>query len=157
MELRIKQRVFSLTDTYDVYDETGQVRYFVKDEFLSFGHQIHVFDSRTGLEVGAIHQRLLTFLPTFDIEMNGQSVGTIRKEFSLFAPRYQVDFRDWYVEGDFFHWDYSVYQEQREVMRISKELLTWGDTYVLHFLDPRDELPGLLLVIAIDAVNCDQK
>ena len=34
MELMIKQRVFSWTDSYDVYDENGVPRYFVKAEFL---------------------------------------------------------------------------------------------------------------------------
>lgn len=35
MKLLIKQRVFSWTDSYDIYDESGNVRYFVKAEFLS--------------------------------------------------------------------------------------------------------------------------
>ena len=48
MQLLIKQRVFSWTDSYDVYDETGEARYFVKAELFSFGHQIHVYDKRTG-------------------------------------------------------------------------------------------------------------
>ena len=30
MRLLIKQRVFSWSDTYDVYDEEGNVRYFVR-------------------------------------------------------------------------------------------------------------------------------
>lgn len=38
MRLLIKQRVFSWTDTYDVYDENENIRYFVKAEFLSLGH-----------------------------------------------------------------------------------------------------------------------
>lgn len=33
MKLLIKQRVFSWTDTYDIYDEDGNVRYFVKGDF----------------------------------------------------------------------------------------------------------------------------
>ena len=33
MKLLIKQRVFSWTDTYDIYDEYGNVRYFVKGDF----------------------------------------------------------------------------------------------------------------------------
>ena len=32
----------------------------------------------------------------------------------------------------------------------------WGDTYVLEYQNPADEIPGLLLVIAIDAVNCSK-
>ena len=37
MQLLIKQRVFSWTDTYDVYDEHENPKYFVKAEFLRWG------------------------------------------------------------------------------------------------------------------------
>ena len=154
MELRIKQRVFSWSDTYDVYDESGESRYFVKAELFSFGHQIHVYDKRSGREVGSIHQKLLTFLPKFEIVIGDRVAGTIQKEFSFLRPRYHVDFRGWDAEGDFLNWEYNVYQGSREVMHITKEWLTWGDTYVLRYGSVADEIPGLLLVIAIDAVNC---
>ena len=62
MELYIRQRIFSWTDSYDVYDETGEAKYEVKAEFFALGHQIHVYDKRTGREVGSIHQKLLTLL-----------------------------------------------------------------------------------------------
>lgn len=51
MKLLIKQRVFSWTDTYDVYDEYGNPKYFVKGEFLSIGHKIHIYRHDTGLSV----------------------------------------------------------------------------------------------------------
>ena len=35
MQLLIKQRVFSWSDTYDIYDEQGNQKYFVKNEFIS--------------------------------------------------------------------------------------------------------------------------
>ena len=46
-------------------------------------------------------------------------------------------------------------QGSAEVMSISKQWLSWGDTYVMEFDNPVNELPGLLLVLAIDAANCD--
>ncbi len=154
MELRIKQRVFSWGDTYDVYDESGEARYFVKAEVFAFGHQIHVYDKRSGTEVGSIHQKLFRFLPEFEIVINGQTVGTIRREFTFLRPRYQVDFRGWDVEGDFMGWDYTATQGGRQVLSVSKELFSWGDTYVLRYGSIQDEIPGLMLVIAIDAANC---
>ena len=156
MRLCIKQRVFSWTDSYDVYDENGVARYFVQAEFLALGHQIHVYEKQTGREVGSIHQRLLTFLPTFDIIVDGQSQGCVSKQFSLFTPRYEVDFRGWDVEGDLLGWDYSVHQGKLEIMNISKQWLSWGDTYTLQYSNPAHEMPGLLLVLAIDAANCDK-
>lgn len=154
MKLLIKQRVFSWTDSYDVYDEQGQARYAVSAEFFSLGHRIHVYDKRTGREVGAIHQKILTFLPQFEIVMGGQVRGVIRKEFTFFIPKYHVDFCGWDVDGDIMGWDYRVTHRGREVMSISKELFRWSDTYVLEFQNPADEIPGLLLVLAIDAANC---
>ena len=44
MKLLVKQRVFSWTDSYDVYDENENAKYFVKAEFLSLGHRLHVYD-----------------------------------------------------------------------------------------------------------------
>ena len=154
MELLIRQRVFSWSDTYDVYDETGAARYYVEAEILSLGHQIHVYDKRSGQEVGSIHQRLMTFLPTFDIVIDGCRIGSVRKEFSFFLPRYHVDYRGWDVEGDFLEWDYRVLEGNREVVSISKQPFRWGDTYVLTYGSPREEISALLLVIAIDAANC---
>ena len=155
MELLIKQRVFSWGDSYDVYDETGEARYFVEAELFAFGHQIHVYDKRSGRELGSIHQKLFSFTPTFEIVIDGQVRGTVCREFTLFRPRYNVDFRGWTVEGDMLHCDYEVKSFDRRVMYIQREWLTWGDTYVLRYSNPADEMPGLLLVIAIDAANCN--
>lgn len=155
MELMIKQRVFSWTDAYDVYDANGDARYFVKGAFFSLGHRIHIYDKVTRRELGRVQQRLLTLLPTFDIYVGGHCVGSVKKKFTLLAQNYLVDYRGWDVEGDFLGWDYRVTEGTMEVMSISKKWLSWGDTYTLRYTNPTHELPGLLLVIAIDAANCD--
>lgn len=154
MQLMIRQRIFSWSDTYDIYDETGEARYFVQAELFRLGHQIHVFDKRSGEEVGSIHQHLISFLPAFDVVLSGRHMGTVQKKFSMFVPRYAVDYRGWNVEGDMLSWNYRVTDRGQTVMSISKELFSWGDTYVLQYSSPEDELPGLMLVLAIDAANC---
>lgn len=155
MRLLIKQRVFSWTDSYDVYDEYQNPKYFVKAEYFSLTHQLHVYDRRDN-EVGLISQRFLTFLPKFDIYLHGRSVGSIQKRFSFFIPQYEVDMKQWHVEGDFLGWDYDVFSGREKAAHISKELFHWGDTYVIDFVHPEDEEMALLLVIAIDAANCSQ-
>lgn len=156
MKLLIKQRVFAWGDTYDVYDEALQPRYFVQAEIFTLGHQIHVTDEYTGQEVGSIHQRLLTFLPQFELVIGGMEMGCIRREFSFFHPRYQLDVNGWQVQGDVFGWDYDVLDGGGNcVMHITKELFHWGDTYVLDIPDQRNALLCLLIAIAIDAANCD--
>ncbi len=154
MQLFIKQRVFSWSDTYDVYDAQGEPRYYVRGEVFSFGHQIHVYEKSTGREVGSIHQKLFTFLPCFEIVIDGCVVGTVKKQFHFFSQKYDVDFRGWEADGNFLGWDYRVTQAGQEVMTISRQWLTWGDSYLLEYSNPAHEMPGLLLVLAIDAANC---
>ena len=154
MRLLIKQRVFSWTDTYDIYDEYEKPKYFVKAEPFSWGHILHVYEHSTGNEVGLIREQLLTFLPRFDMEIGGRPVGTIQKQAGFFRPRYEVDCRNWRVVGDFPAWQYDVYQDCSSVIRIRREPLHWGDTYTIDYEDPKDEMEGLLLVLAIDAANC---
>ena len=154
MRLLIKQRVFSWTDTYDVYDENGTPKYFVKGEFLSIGHKIHIYRHDTGEEVGMVREKLMTVMPRFELIVEGRTLGSIQKRFSLFKPKYEIDYNDWRVEGDFLEWDYDVRQECCPIMHIRKEPFHWGDTYVIDYACRDDELIGLLTVIAIDAANC---
>lgn len=153
MKLLIKQRVFSWTDSYDIYDEVGNVKYFVKADFFTWGHQLRVYDAYKN-EIGMVKEKVFTLLPEFEIEMGGRVIGTIQKEFTFFKPKYDVDFNGWHVEGDFMGWDYDVYAGCSSIIHINKELWHWGDTYVIDFANPADELMGLMLVIAIDAANC---
>ena len=154
MKLLIKQRVFALSDTYDVYDENEQVKYFVKAKAFSLGHQITIYDQNDE-EIGEIKQKVWHFLPTFIIEINGQELGYVRKAFSLFKPKYEIDFNGWICKGDFLAWDYNVYDQERLVVNIYKEPFHWGDTYILDIGDPQDEIMALMLTIAIDAANCN--
>lgn len=154
MKLLIKQRVFAWGDTYDVYDEAGNVKYVVKAEVFAFGHQLHVCDA-SGNEVGKISQKLLTIMPQFEIEVRGSVRGTIKKKFTLFHPQYDIDYNGWHAEGDFWGWNYEVSSGYRSIMHVNKQLLAWGDTYIIDIAQEQDELEAMMLVIAIDAANCD--
>lgn len=154
MRLMIKQRVFSWGEKFDIYDEQGNTRYYVESEIFSFGHKLHVYDIYDN-EIGSVHEKVFSFPKQFEIVMGGTVRGNITKKFTLFYQEYDIDFNGWYVEGDFLNWNYDVYSNGRAVIHINKEWLTWGDTYTIDFENPADELMGIMLVVAIDAANCD--
>lgn len=154
-KLLIKQRVFSWSDTYDVYDKDGNPKYYVEAEFLSIGHKLHIYCHDTGEEVAFIRQCLFRFLPTAEISVGHRVLGEIRKEFTFFVPKYSIDYNGWTIDGDFMGWDYSISNSKYQtVAAISKELFRWGDTYVLTTYDDADEIDALVTVIAIDMMNC---
>jgi uncharacterized protein YxjI len=155
MKLLIKQRVFSWTDSYDVFDEAGNPKYFVKNEVFSLLHRIHVMDVY-GNEIGMIRQKFTLFLPTFEIIIGGRMFGQIQRKLTLFRPKYDISYNGWWCEGDILAWSYDVFSSCGKALHISKKLFHWGDTYEIDIANPHDEIMALMLVIAIDAANCSQ-
>ena len=92
MKLLFKQRLFSWFDSYDIYDEMGNVAYVVKGQ-LSWGHKLVIYDV-AGNEVGMVVQKVLTFLPQFEIYENGNYVGCISKELFHMTDTYVIDIAD---------------------------------------------------------------
>ena len=153
-QLLIKQKVFSWTDTYDVFDSAGNPKYYVKADFFSIGQRIRIFDKASGQELGIIQEKVLRIFKEFEIIINGNSQGIIKRQISFFRPVYNIDYRGWRLEGDFLQWNYDVYEQSRLVVHISKQLFAWGDTYVLDISNDADELPALMVAIAMDAARC---
>ena len=155
MKLRFRQRFFSWFDSYDIYDEAGNTAYVVKGQ-MSWGHCLKIFTAN-GQEVGMVKERVLTFLPKFEIYGNGRYLGCISKELSFLKPRYDIDFTGWHIEGSFMEWDDSITGAAgQQIASVSKELFHMTDTYVLTIANPRDALHVLMFVLAVDAEKCSR-
>ena len=155
MKLLFKQRIFSWFDSYDIYDEAGNTLYVVKGQ-LSWGHCLKIFDA-SGYEVGTVKEKVLTFLPQFELYLGKECVGRIRKEFTFFKPKYDIDFNGWHIEGNWVEWDYSIIDSTgNNTATVSKELFHWADTYSIDVRDPEDALCALMVVLAIDAEKCSR-
>ncbi len=155
MKLLFKQRMFSWFCSYDIYDEAGNVVFVVKGE-LAWGHLLRIYDA-AGREVGYIQEKVLTFLPKFEMYLGNRYAGSICKEFTFFKPKFNIDYNGWTVDGDWFEWDYNILDSSgRSVANISKQLWNWTDTYVIDVYDPNDAVCALMLVLAIDAEKCSR-
>lgn len=155
MRLLFKQRIFSWFDSYDIYDENGDTVFTVKGE-LSLGHRLNIYDAAS-CYLATVKERVLTFLPKFELYLGNQYAGEIKKEFTFFRPKFSIDFNGWDVEGDFWEWDYQIQDAGgRVVATVSKELFHLSDTYVIDVGRAEDGLFVLMLVLAIDAEKCSR-
>lgn len=156
MKLLFKQRLFSWFDSYDIYDEAGNTMFVVKGE-LAWGHLLRIYDAN-GKEIGCIKEKILTWLPKFEMYIGDRYVGCISKELTFFTPKYNIDYNGWHVEGDWFEWDYSIINSAgQNVASVSKELWNWTDTYMIDVNNPQDAVYALMLVLAIDAEKCSRR
>ena len=155
MRLLFKQRMFSWFDSYDVYDEQGQTALVVKGQ-LSWGHCLKIM-TPDGAPIGTVKEVVLSFLPRFDFYLGERAVGSLRKELTLFKPKFTLDCNGWTVQGNWLEWDYSIAAaDGSEVASVSKQLLNWTDTYAVDVADPNDAVLALMIVLAIDAEKCSR-
>ena len=152
MKLYIKQKVFSWSDRFTVKDSYGADRYYVEGELFSWGKKLHVYDM-AGNEVAFIQQKVFSFLPRYFVYVNGEEIAEIVKEFTFLFPRYSIEGLGWDIEGSFIAHDYEITQDGRPIVTITKEWMTWGDSYELDIADFRDEIVALAVVLTIDAVT----
>lgn len=155
MKLLFRQRIFSWLDSYDIYNERGEAVLTVRGQ-LSWGHCLKIFNQQ-GDHVGTVRERVLTFLPKFEMYYGDDYMGSIEKELTFFRPRYRIDCRGWEVEGSVMEWDYSIRDHCGGLIAtVTKELFHMTDTYVLDVVNPKDGLDVLMLVLAIDAEKCSR-
>ena len=155
MKLLFKQRLFSWLDSYDIYGENGETLFTVEGK-LSWGHCLHILDAG-GAHIGTIQEKVFTLLPQFELYVGEAYLGCIRKEFTLFTPRFTIDCNDWQVEGQWLEWDYAIDSPSRgHIASVSKDVFRMTDCYAIDVADPQDALGVLMVVLAIDAEKCSR-
>ncbi len=89
--------------------------------------------------------------------IDDKQVATVSKEFTFFKPAYTIEGPFWQVEGTIWEHDYQIMSNQRVIADISKEWLTWRDSYVLDIQDEAHVLLALGVIIVIDCVIASQQ
>ena len=151
MKFYMKQKVLSFVDRFTIYDEFENEAYWVEGELFSFGKKLDLFDNNN-IHKAHIHQKVLSFMPRFFIQINGEDVAEVVKHFTLFNHKFTVMGYDWEVSGDFLAHEYEIYHGDYTIATISKEWFTWGDAYSVDIADGVDPVPILSVVLIIDAI-----
>jgi uncharacterized protein YxjI len=156
MRYAVRQRFFSIGDSFSIKDEMGNDVYNVKRQILSFGKKLRIFDL-AGSELCYIEQKLFRFLPEYDIYINGRYTANVKKKFSLLKNDFAITCEGYTftVEGNFIGYDFSIVKKDTAVAYISKKFLALTDTYTVDINDNEDQMLILALAIVIDMVCHD--
>ena len=149
MKLLLKQKLLSFLDSFNVFYEDDSIAYTVKSR-IALGKNMFVYDAN-GNNVAQLKQKVLKFLPTYEIYKEGTYMGCVKKKLTLFSPEYILDYKGWSIEGDILGWNFSIYDNGTRIMSVEKELLNLTDTYTIDIADDANALEGLLIALSIDA------
>lgn len=153
MKLLFKQRFFSWLDSYDIFDESGEMVFEVKGA-MSWGHCLHIYDANHN-HIGTVKEEIFSFQPKFAMYTGDTYVGAIKKSFTFLKPKFTLNCNDWQVDGDFMEWNYSVADSRNiQIMHANKMIWNFTDTYEIDVSRNEDVLYSLMIVLAIDAAKC---
>ena len=153
----MKQKVFSWKDKFSITDATGADKYYVEGKAISIGKKLRIYDNDEN-ELAFVNQKVVSLMPKFCVEMNGEEVAVIKKKVSILKPKYLIEGPGWEVKGDFLSHDYEIIDGNgRTIVAIHKKWMSWGDTFELDIADESQEVLTVAVVLAIDAVMDDQQ
>ena len=150
MILSFKQKMFSIADKYEVYDEEGKTAYKIQGR-ISIPKRFDIYNAE-GEKIAMLKAKFFDIMPQFRLFVDGQEVGRVKKKFTFFTQKFKVDCNDWQIDGNILGWNYSIVDANNTLIAsMEKKLWHMTDQYVLNIVDPKDALYALMIVLAIDA------
>ncbi|MGX8176672.1 LURP-one-related/scramblase family protein [Exiguobacterium artemiae] len=153
--LYMKQKVLSLRGRFSIQDQQEQDVYLVEGSFMKLPKTFSI-STVEGEEVAVITKKMLSLLPKFFIEVDGETL-TIEKSFTFFKDRYTIDAADLEIDGDWWDMDFEIKRHGEVVGSVEKKWFTFGDSYEIQVFDPEIEKILIALVVAIDCVKEDEE
>ncbi|MBR3381352.1 MAG: LURP-one-related family protein, partial [Bacillus sp. (in: Bacteria)] len=127
-QLYMKQKIFSLSGRFTVKDQQENDVYVVEGSLMKMPKTFTILNTERD-EIAVITKKMFTFLPKFLVEVDGQEVLTINKEFTFFKAKYSIDAAGIEVQGNWWDMNFQVLQNGEVIGQVKKEWFTWGDSY----------------------------
>jgi len=135
--LYLKQKVFSIGESFTFFDVNQTPVYTARGSFLAIPKRYQLFDAQTDAPLMDIHRKLFTFMPRFQVTRpNGEWFCTVRKRFQFFGSKFDIETPQglFAVVGSVFAHDFSIHNlEGQPIVTVKKHWLAWGDTYEIFF------------------------
>lgn len=152
MRYYIKSKLFKIKEDFWVKNNKGEDSYFIDKEFFSFGLQFRVIENNN--EIYKVREKLLKFMPSYEIyDANDNIIGRVKKQLTFFKDSIFVEsnYGNFEIQGDFWHYSYTINHNGRTIAVIDKEILSFTDNY---YVDINYENPPFIiaLVIIIDNI-----
>lgn len=157
MRFILKERIFSLRESYYIRDEDGNELFEVAGRLLSLRDKLTLSD-RQGNTLATITQKLLTLRPVYTISRNDQPDAKVKKDFiNILREGFSVDMEgdlpDLRIQGDIFEHSYTITRDGVTVAQASKKWISLRDSYVVDVAAEEDIVLMLACAIVVDRIT----
>lgn len=161
----IKQKI-SFKDKYLVYDINkdpilqiiGDSATVTLDRFFgnifSVGHILHINNLKGNTEFILKKKPGFIWKKYEVINDSNNTIAFIKQNTNLLIPKMHISskYGDYLINGDMLGKNFTIFKDALEVAKISKKLLSFGDTYEISIYEKDTEKIIIAAVIAMD--NC---
>lgn len=151
MKYYVKQKIFSLGEKYEIFNENGVVKYRVEGAVFSVGEKFKLYDE-FGNMLYQVNQEAWSLLPKFYLLKDGQTVAILKKKFTWFKSEYEIEELGWQVKGDLWSHDFQIYNGVNLIASIKKSWFSLGDCYEFDIADNNNVELVLAVILMIDEV-----
>ena len=148
MELRLKEKRFTIRDSFTIEDKKGKDRFEVIGEFIEATKKLHIKNMK-GKEVAMIKEKLISFEPKYSLYVNDKKIGELERDEALFGDKYYISDLDWKIKGDDDDYDYKIMDGWKKIATIRKKFIALSNTYILDIEDEKQEIPVVAALLAI--------
>ena len=157
MRFSVKQKILSFSDSFVIHDENNKPVYKVAGKLFAFGDKLRIYDMNNQERV-YIEQKLFKLLPEYHLFGKGERLAVVKKEFTLFKPRFNITSTTglYTVEGNLFSYNFRILKEGSVVAKVDKAFFAFRDTYSVDIPAGEDEALLLAVCIVIDQTLHDK-
>ena len=154
MRYQMRQKVWSMTDNFVVKDESDAEAFHIKQKMFSIGNKL-TFADADGNVLAAIHQKVMSWGPTYEIERDGAVAATVKKKLLSFRDRFDIELAgggSLAVTGSLSDHEYAIERDGNTIAMVSMKWFSWSDTYGIDIATGEDPVLVLAIAVVIDMV-----
>lgn len=157
MRFIVKERIFSLRESYYIRNEQGDDLFEVSGRLIGLRDKLTLRDLH-GNGVATITKHLIALRPTYTIERPGQPDATVKKDFiNLLREGFSVEIAgglpDLRIEGDILDHNYTIIRQGETVAQVAKKWVSLRDSYMVDIAPGEDALLLLACAIVVDRIS----
>jgi uncharacterized protein YxjI len=155
----LHQALFSFSGDAWIEDADDNRVFEVDGKAFALGRTLDLLD-RDGTLLYTLHQRVLSFRPTFEISRGGAVVATLQKALLAFlGDRFTITLADGTEldgKGNFLDHEFTISRGNAVVAAASRAWFSMHDTYGVQVAEDFDDPLALAIVIAIEQLESEE-
>jgi uncharacterized protein YxjI len=155
----LHQALFSFSGDAWIEDATGNRVFEIDGKAFALGRTLDLLD-RNGTLLYTLHQRVLSFRPTFEISRNGATVATLQKALlAILGDRFTITLADGSeleARGNVLDHEFTISRGDAVLATASRAWFSMHDTYGVQVADEFDDPLALAIVIAIEQLESEE-